>query len=365
VTVAEYQVRHALGSYRVTVQPGVFDQLPARVRALWPDRPVALVLDDAVRALLGARVAPADWAVVLTVPPGEASKSRERWAALTDALSAAGLSRHSALVAVGGGVVGDLTGFVAATFARGVPHLQVPTTLLAMVDSSVGGKTGVDTPHGKNLVGAFHPPAAVLADPLLLQSLPAEHFRGGLAEMAKHGLVADRAYWEDLASAAHGLQGRDPEVLTRLIGRSVEIKAGIVSDDEREAGPRAILNAGHTVAHAVEQATHYGVSHGDAVAMGLVAESQLAEAIGVAAAGLTARVAAGLRALGLPTRLPAELDAHTLLDAMRLDKKRGERALRFALLREIGAPAREGPAWTIAVHDKEKILHALRTTGAA
>lgn len=361
----EYRVRHALGSYPVTVQPGVFDELPARARTLWPDRPVAVVVDDRVRTLLGTRLKPADWAVVLTVPPGEASKSRERWAALTDALSAAGLTRHSALVAIGGGVVGDLAGFVAATFARGIPHLMVPSTLLAMVDSAVGGKTGVDTPHGKNLVGAFHPPAAVLADPLLLHTLPSQHLRGGLAEMAKHGLVADRGYWEELAASPTALQARDPAVLTRLIARSVEIKAGIVSDDEREAGPRAILNAGHTVAHAVEQATGYGVSHGDAVAMGLAAETLLAEALGIAGNGLSGRVADGLRALALPTRLPAELDAVALLDAMRLDKKRSARALRFALVRDIGTPARDGNEWTIAVPDSAMILHALRAAGAA
>lgn len=365
MTVAEFQVRHALGSYPVTVRPGVFDELPARARALWPDRPVALVVDDTVRTLLGARVEPAAWEVVLSVPSGEASKSRERWAALTDALSSAGLTRHSALVAVGGGVVGDLAGFVAATFARGIPHLLVPTTLLAMVDSSVGGKTGVDTPHGKNLVGAFHPPAAVLADPLLLQSVPTLHLRGGLAEMAKHGLVADQAYWEEIGRSADALQAREPAALTRLIARSVAIKADIVTRDEREAGPRAILNAGHTVAHAVEQATRYEVPHGDAVAMGLVAETLLAEVLGAATAGLSARVSAGLRGLGLPTRLPAALDAHALLGAMRLDKKRGTHTLRFALVSDIGTPAREGSSWTIAVPDEEKILHALRGSGAA
>lgn len=365
MTTRELRVAHALGGYTVTVRPGAFDDLAAVARGLWPDRPIAVITDDTVRGLLADRLAPGPWSVVLSVPPGEASKSRERWAALTDALSAAGLTRNAAIVALGGGMVGDLAGFVAATFARGIPYLHVPTTLLAMVDSSVGGKTGVDTPHGKNLVGAFHPPAAVLADPLLLRTLPPQHLRGGLAEMAKHGLIADPAYWNELAAGAPRLQARDPDALTSAIGRSVEIKAAVVSEDERESGRRAILNLGHTVAHAVEHLSHYGVAHGDAVAMGIVAETLLGEAIGVTRTGTAARVVEGLRALGLPTRLPAEHEAHEVLAAMRLDKKRGAAALRFALLEQIGRPAREDARWTIAVEREDVLLRALRTAGAA
>jgi 3-dehydroquinate synthase len=363
--VPDLPIAHALGSYTVTVRAGVLDELPTRVQALWPDRQVAIITDDTVRGLLAERLAGGPWALVLSVPPGESSKSRSRWEALTDALFAAGLSRDSAIVALGGGMVGDLAGFVAATYARGIPFLQVPTTLLAMVDSSVGGKTGVDTPHGKNLVGAFHPPAAVLADPLLLASLPPQEFRGGLAEMAKHGLIADAGYWTELASAAPALKAREPENLTRFIVRSVQLKATIVMEDEREAGRRAVLNAGHTVAHAVEHASRYQVPHGDAVAMGLVAEAHLAEELGVAVPGLAGKIAAGLRRLGLPTHLPVDLDANGLLSAMRLDKKRAGTSLRFALLHEIGVVARDAGRWTVAVNDAAAIVHALRTSGAA
>ncbi len=361
----DFTIRHALGSYVVTVRAGVLDELPARVEALWPGRPVAVITDDTVAALLADRLAEGPWSLVLSVPAGESSKSRERWEALTDALFSAGLTRNAAIVALGGGMVGDLAGFVAATYARGIPFLQVPTTLLAMVDSSVGGKTGVDTPLGKNLVGAFHPPAAVLADPLVLRSLPPQQLRCGLAEMAKHGIIGDREYWTELGEKGEQLQARDPEVLTRFIARSVELKASVVMEDEREAGRRAILNAGHTVAHAVEHASNFGVSHGDAVAMGLVAEAHLAEAIGVAVPGLAARITAGLKRLALPTRLPVEFDANEIFDAMRLDKKRSKNELRFALPHDLGTMATDGDRWTIAVRDTQAIVHALRAAGAA
>ncbi len=361
----EFRVAHALGDYTVTIRPGVLDELPARVAALWPGRPVVVITDETVGALLADRVATDPWALTLAVPPGESSKTRARWEALTDALFSAGLTRNAAIVALGGGMVGDLAGFVAATYARGIPFLQVPTTLLAMVDSSVGGKTGVDTPLGKNLVGAFHPPAAVLADPLVLQSLPPEQLRCGLAEMAKHGIIADAAYWTDLGESADQLHARDPETLTRFIARSVELKAAVVMEDERETGRRATLNAGHTVAHAVEHTTQFAVSHGDAVAMGLVAEAHLAETLGVAVPGLAERIKAGLKRLSLPTRLPVEIDATELFEAMRLDKKRSKNELRFSLPHDIGSMARDGARWAIPVRDTQAIVHALRVIGAA
>jgi len=363
--VPDFRVVHALGEYTVTVRAGVLDELPARVESLWPGRPVAVITDETVGALLVDRLAAGPWVLTLSVPPGESSKTRARWEALTDALFSAGLTRNAAIVALGGGMVGDLAGFVAATYARGIPFLQVPTTLLAMVDSSVGGKTGVDTVLGKNLVGAFHHPAAVLADPLLLRSLPPRQLRCGLAEMAKHGLIADEAYWTDLGTHAAQLQATDPETLTRFIARSVELKAAVVMEDEREAGRRSTLNAGHTVAHAVEHSSNFTVSHGDAVSMGLVAEAHLAEAIGVAVPGLAERLTAGLRRLSLPTRLPVEIDAVELFEAMRLDKKRSKNELRFSLPHDIGAMARDGAQWTIPVRDTQAIVHALRATGAA
>jgi 3-dehydroquinate synthase len=360
----QVRVRHALGSYPVIVAPGALGELAGTVRRLWPDRRVAIITDETVQRMLGDRLAGGPWHPMLAIPPGEESKTRDGWLELTDALLAAGFSRDSALVAIGGGVVGDLAGFVAATLARGIPYLQVPTTLLAMVDSSVGGKTGVDTPHGKNLVGAFHPPEAVLADPTVLKTLPSEVFRGGLAEMVKHALVADREYWTRLESGVPVLLARDPAALTPLIVRSIEIKAEVVAQDERETGLRSILNAGHTVAHAVELLTGFQVPHGDAVAIGLVAESRIAEKVGVAESGLAERLRLLLASLDLPVTIPPTLDAPSLIEAMASDKKRRGGRLRFALPQTIGAMARDGSAWTIAVPDGPAIQNALRECGA-
>jgi 3-dehydroquinate synthase len=281
----------------------------------------------------------------LVFPPGEPSKTRDQWARLTDALLDAGYGRDSGIVALGGGVAGDLAGFVAATYMRGLPYVQVPTSLLAMLDASVGGKTGVDTPQGKNLIGAFHPPAAVIADPRALATLPERDYRGGMAEAVKHGLIADADYFAWMEREAGALVGRDEAALTRLVRRSVEIKAEVVSRDEREAGQRAILNAGHTVAHALEHATGYGLPHGEAVALGLVAECALAEALGLAPAGLGGRVAALLERLGLPVRLSEPLPTDRLLQAMGTDKKNRRARVRFALPRALGSMD-SGEQWT-------------------
>ena len=239
-------------------------------------------------------------------------------------------------------------GFVAATYLRGIPYVQVPTTLLAMLDASVGGKTGVDTPHGKNLIGAFHPPAAVIADPRVLATLPERDYRararrGGEARPHRRPGVfrVDRA--SGRGDLARGTRRRSPA----LVCRSVEIKAAVVSEDEREAGRRAILNAGHTVAHALEQASGYALAHGEAVAIGLVAECRLAESIGLAEPGIAAAVTQLLERLGLPTALPG-LAAERLLEAMGTDKKNRGSRIRFALPVAIGAMAR-GEGWTVAV----------------
>ncbi|HET7427516.1 MAG TPA: 3-dehydroquinate synthase, partial [Gemmatimonadales bacterium] len=264
-------VTHALGRYPVYVEPGALGRLESLVAEQWPGARVAMIADAAVLALLQeGRFGRGRWhGPALTFPPGESSKSRDEWSRLTDALLAKGYGRDSAIVSLGGGVAGDLAGFVAATYMRGVPYLQVPTSLLAMLDAAVGGKTGVDTPHGKNLIGAFHPPAAVVADPRVLATLPERDFRGGMAEAVKHGLIADADYFAWMEREADALLRRDEAALTRLVRRSVEIKAEVVSADERESGRRAILNAGHTVAHALEHATGYALPHGEAVALGL------------------------------------------------------------------------------------------------
>jgi 3-dehydroquinate synthase len=352
---APVTVTHALGSYPVYVEPGALARLGALAARHLPDRRLAVIADATVAELLGPKFPDGE---VFTFPAGERAKTRETWAQLTDALLTRGFGRDSGIVAVGGGVTGDLAGFVAATYLRGVPYVQVPTTLLAMLDASVGGKTGVDTPQGKNLIGAFHPPAAVLADPETLRSLPERDYRSGLAEAVKHGVIADRAYFAWIAGEADALARRDPEVLVALVRRSVEIKAQVVSDDEREAGRRAILNAGHTVAHALEHVSDYTIPHGEAVALGLVAESALAEQLGIAPAGTRARVVEILTVLGLPVRLASPLPTARMLDAMAADKKNRRARAPVARPSDIGA-MHPGEGWTVAAPETA-VLESLR-----
>jgi 3-dehydroquinate synthase len=352
-------VTHALGSYPVYVEPGGLGRLEDLVQLHLPGRRVAMVADATVYQLYrGGRLGKPVWSgETLTITPGETSKTRDHWSHLTDQLLERQFGRDSGLIALGGGVTGDLTGFVAATYMRGLPYIQIPTTLLAMVDASVGGKTGVDTPHGKNLIGAFHPPVAVLADPLTLSPLAEREYRSGLAEAVKHGLIADRAYFEWMESEAVALTRQDPEAVTHLIRRSIEIKAEIVSSDERESGRRAILNAGHTVGHALEQASGYQLPHGEAVALGLLAECELAEQLGIAPAGLRGRVSRLLARLGLPQRLPEELEPGALLSNMATDKKNRNGQIRFALPSGLGQ-MHQLDGWTIHASD-DAIRHAM------
>ena len=345
-------VGHALGSYPVHVEPGILGRLEALAREHLPGRRIAMIADETVNGLYrSGRMGEAHWsAETLTFPPGERSKTRETWGRLTDQLLRLGFGRDSGIVSLGGGVAGDLAGFVAATYMRGVPYVQVPTTLLAMLDASVGGKTGVDTPEGKNLVGAFHPPAAVLADPRTLATLPDRDYRAGLAEAVKHGLIADREYFEWMEREAARLVARDADTLQRLVLRSVEIKAAVVSEDEREEGRRAILNAGHTVAHALELVTDYRLPHGEAVGLGLVAEAALATGVGLATPEPGARLAALLERLGLPTRMPEPVAADRVIAAMGRDKKNRARGIRFALPRALGTMG-PAPDWTTEAGD--------------
>ncbi|MDQ6611449.1 MAG: 3-dehydroquinate synthase, partial [Gemmatimonadota bacterium] len=250
-------------AYPVFVQRGLLASLAQQVFAVAPAHRFAIIADSTVAAhhdaLLRANF-PSNRTLLLTVPPGEREKTREQWSSLTDAMLSWGAGRDTTVVAVGGGVVCDLAGFVAATFMRGVRVVQVPTTLLAMVDASVGGKTGVDTAAGKNLVGAFHNPSAVLIDPDVLQTLPLAVFRSGIAEMIKHGVLASASYFDSLVSALPELTGKSPArsaALPGLIAESIHIKAAVVAADERETGVRQTLNFGHTIAHAIEQDLGY------------------------------------------------------------------------------------------------------------
>jgi 3-dehydroquinate synthase len=281
-------------------------------------------------------------------PAGESNKTRETWAALCDRMLAVHLGRDSAVVALGGGVVGDVAGFVAATYLRGIPCIQVPTTLLAMIDSSIGGKTGVDVPAGKNLLGAFHQPRLVVADPDVLGSLPAPQLAAGMAEAVKHGVIADRRYFDALEQEHRAVSAREPEALARVVRRSVEIKAEVVGADEREAGRRAILNFGHTVAHAIEATSKFATLHGEAVAIGMAYEARIAELLGIAEPGTADRLHRLLERYALPLALPPSATVDDLIAAMRLDKKARDGVVRFALPRAIGRMHVDGTSWTVA-----------------
>jgi 3-dehydroquinate synthase len=355
-------VRHALGTYPVYLAPGALADLPEIVAAHCGSRAVALVTDAAVGRLYEAWESGAnsswavdrlgrhsihDWATRLSVAPGEKFKTRDTWASLTDALLDQGFGRDSALIGLGGGVVGDLTGFVAATYHRGVPFVLVPTTLLAMLDASVGGKTGVDTSHGKNLIGAFHPPVAVVIDPATVRSLADAEYLSGLTEAVKHGFITDAGYLSWIEANTAALLARDLAALEVLIRRSVEIKADVVSRDEREAGPRAMLNAGHTVAHALEQVSGYQLLHGHAVGLGLLAECAMATRTGLLPPDTGARLTALLTQLGLPTRVTFRTNAERVRHAMVRDKKNVAGEIRFAVPLEIGRMAERNGTWTV------------------
>jgi 3-dehydroquinate synthase len=347
----------------IEIVPGALDTLGPRVVARLAGRRIAVIADQTVAHLYGERALASFTTTsvppqLLTFPAGERHKSRATWGSLTDQLVAAGFGRDSAIVALGGGVTGDLAGFVAATFLRGVPLVQVPTTLLAMIDASIGGKTGVDTTAGKNLVGAFHHPALVLTDPRLLTSLPPAEMRAGLAEAIKHGIIADAAYFAWIATQLRQiLHGDEPDDATslHLVRRSVEIKVQVVRIDARESGLRKILNFGHTIGHAIELVTGYGVSHGHAVSIGMVAEARLAERMRLAEPGLADAIATVCDAAGLPVRLPEGASPAEIVTATRTDKKARDGHVEYALPRALGEMGGSESAYGIRASDADVV----------
>ncbi len=351
-------------SYDVVVGRGVLAELPRLLAERCPAHVYALVSDSRVMELHGRKVAAALERAGLAVrsfvfAAGEWNKVRETWADLCDQLLGAHVGRDGAVVAVGGGVVGDVAGFVAATLHRGIPVVQVPTTTLAMIDSSVGGKTGIDLSAGKNLVGAFHAPRVVVSDIETLATLPRNQIAAGLAEAIKHGIVADAAYAEAVAGAASACLARSCEGFEPVITRGIEIKVEVVAADPHETGRRQILNFGHTIGHAVEARSGYGLLHGEAVAIGMAAEAWLAEDLGVACAGTRQAVLDLLAAYDLPCAIPPTLTNEQLLEAMQHDKKVRAGAVRFALPKAIGTMAQSADgAWTVDVAP-EKIVRAL------
>jgi 3-dehydroquinate synthase len=342
-------------SYDILIGPGLVRQIDKILPEYCPAAAYAIISDSHVGKMYGEDVQQRLSAIgyraeLLTFPAGEWNKTRDTWAALSDRMLAAQFGRDTAVIALGGGVVTDVGGFVAATYLRGVPLVQVPTSLLAMIDSSIGGKTGVDVPAGKNLLGAFHQPRAVIVDPDLLGSLSSVQLAAGLAEAVKHGVIADAEYFAFLETEYAAIFAKHAPALERVVRRSVEIKAAVVAEDEREKGKRAILNFGHTVGHAIEATSRYEVLHGEAVAIGMVYEGRLAETLGIAAAGTAQRIQAALERLNLPVARPDASQVDDLIAAMRVDKKVRAGEIHLALPRAIGkAHGDDGGGWTVPV----------------
>ena len=350
-------VQLAAGRYPVYLGRGLLGNAEPWRKHLGPGS-ILIVSNDTVaplylgvlRAALGERRAE-----VHVIPDGEQHKTAETWYGIIDKLVGMQARRDATLIALGGGVVGDITGFAAACYMRGVRFLQAPTTLLAQVDASVGGKTGINHVKGKNLVGAFHQPAAVFIDSNTLDTLPAREFSAGLAEVVKCGAIRDAAFFDWLEERADAAAARDPDTLDHLIRRSVENKAQVVAEDEKEAGVRALLNFGHSFGHALESATSYRrFLHGEAVAIGMVTAARLSELRSLCPAGSADRLADLLQRLGLPVRIPHDLSPEVLARALDLDKKALASGLRLILLQAIGSATIDGSS------SENDIIAALR-----
>ncbi len=335
----ELRVELAERAYPILIGSGLIDEashfasrIPQRAAVVTSDRIAPYFLERLRASLARARVP----AIEIVLPDGEAAKTWETLNLVYSELLAQRCDRKTTLIALGGGVVGDITGFAAATYQRGVPFIQVPTTLLAQVDSSVGGKTAINHPLGKNMIGAFYQPILVLADTGTLATLPEREFRSGIAEVIKYGFIYDLAFHDWLEGNLDALMRRDPAALAHAIRRSCEIKAEIVAQDERETGMRAWLNLGHTFGHAIEAGLGYGQwLHGEAVAAGMVLAAELSVRLGFLASADARRICDLVERAGLPSKAP-DLGSARYLELMRVDKKAQSGAIRYVLLKRLG-----------------------------
>jgi 3-dehydroquinate synthase len=338
-------------SYPIVVGENLLESMADLVEEHSPAHRYAIISDSTVGRLYGPTVLQhlggESRCSLFRFAEGESQKNRDTWQQLTDEMLAARLGRDTTVIALGGGVVGDLARFVAATYLRGVRVVQVPTSLLAMIDSSVGGKTGVDTVLGKNLVGAFHQPTVVITDVATLRTLPANHVSAGMAEAIKHGAISDAEYIQRVISRSGLILNLDPAALIEIVKRSVELKARVVAEDEKESGKRAVLNFGHTVGHAMEAASGYELLHGEAVGLGMLAEAAIGARLGITDEGVEQGLREAVSLLRLPTEPPATLLTGDLLDCMEQDKKGIAGSVRFALPARLGEMARgPGGSWT-------------------
>jgi shikimate kinase / 3-dehydroquinate synthase len=364
-----WQAQVRLGAFRITgmgtncdlrIQPGSLKDLGTALRRAELNGPILLVSDDNVAALYGQQAQDslknAGYTVSsINISPGETHKHIGSVARIWEACANTGLERGSTIVALGGGVVGDQAGFAAATYLRGISWVNVPTTLLAMVDSSLGGKTGANLPQGKNLIGAFHAPRLVLTDPELLNTLPEREMLSGLGETVKHGIIADPQLFKLCAAGRDFIQ----QNIVHIVRQSTAVKIRIIEEDPYERGLRQSLNLGHTIGHGIELACGFTISHGESVAIGTVAEARLAEHLGLAQTGLADQIMEVLSNLGLLIQIPQDIDRHMIIQAMKHDKKSANRIVRFALPVKIGEVhvgtiAPNWDTWLLNLKDREE-----------
>lgn len=340
--MAELRVGLGERSYPIYIEPGFLDRVGAELSKTEIGKRYAVISDSNVNKLYGERLlscldAAGITAKMFTFKAGEENKTMATVANLASHLAQAGYDRHDAIIALGGGVTGDIAGFLASAYMRGIPFVQIPTTLLAQVDSSVGGKTGVDLPEGKNLVGAFYQPKAVFIDTEVLQTLNRQELLGGLAEVIKYGVIRDEKFFAFLEKEREKICRLDSEVIVEMITRCCAIKADVVAEDEREGGLRKILNYGHTIGHAVEGASNFQLIHGLAVAIGMVAAARLSLLKGLLAAGERDRITEILISYGMPTEIPENLDREEIKRYLKTDKKAVSGKVQFVLPDRIGS----------------------------
>tara|TARA_B100001123_G_scaffold230760_1_gene259438 strand:- start:34888 stop:36009 length:1122 start_codon:yes stop_codon:yes gene_type:complete len=343
--------------YQVVLGNGLLTHLPDLLREYAPAHRYAVISDHTVSGLYGDKVIESIRgsgleAELFSFPSGESYKTRAQWADITDNLLRKGFGRDSCVIALGGGVVGDLAGFVAATYMRGIPVVQVPTSLVAMVDASIGGKTGLDVEMGKNMVGAFHPPKIVLSDLDVLKTLPREERVQGLVEAVKHAAIMDCMYLDELENSIVAILDGNIDSIERVVARSIEIKAEVVSDDERESGRREILNFGHTLGHAIEGTSTYVVPHGTSVAIGMFFETLLGEKLGITESGSVDRIRRIVEALGINIQLPTGSEPNEIINYLRRDKKARRGKLKFVFLSRMGLVYHADYSWSHPVEEK-------------
>ena len=347
IVLGRFHLR-AMGEYDVLVQSvdqlaGLLDLRGLKNPIIITDENVEFHAEKVVASLNKISLKPK----ILTAPAGEEFKNLNTVSFLWKSFLENGLDRKSSVIALGGGVISDMAGFAASTYMRGINWVAIPTTLLSMVDAALGGKTGIDLPEGKNLVGSFYPPKLVLADPQLLRTLPEQELVSGMAEVVKHGIISDPELFNLCARGLDCVK----ENLEYIVKRAMAVKIQIIEADPYEKGIRAALNLGHTVGHAVELASKFNLRHGEAVAIGLVVEARYAERIGVAGKGLAGEIAAALSTIGLPVQIPKELSREEILRAMKVDKKKNAQVIRFAL------PVQIGEVKLVDVTDLEEVLY--------